>query len=143
MPPKTRAASVRDASRIRADEEEAQEAIRAKRLASMVAEKKVKASVKKTQESDRAAQEAADLVKQTLALSASDTAAIAPPTATVPSATGKTIFLFFFFVSTSFIIIFFYSFHFFLLTSSLLCSAPFQNSHLSYQPDEDGQERGN
>jgi hypothetical protein len=103
MPPKTRAASVRDASRAKANEEEAQEAIRAERLASMVAEKKAKASVKKTQESDRAAQEAADLVKQTLALSVPETAATAPPAVTVPSAIGKTTFLFPHFV----IIIFF------------------------------------
>jgi hypothetical protein len=98
MPPKTRSSSIKDASKAKANEEEALEAIRAAKLARMVAEKKAKASEKKTQETDRAAQEAADLVKRTLALSVSETTATVPPTATMPSATGKTMLPFPYFI---------------------------------------------
>jgi len=94
MPPKTRASSIRDASKAKADEEEAQEAVRATKLAKMVAEKKAKALEKKTQESDKAAQEAAALVKQTLALSAPGTTAAIPSTTTASPATGNTLFPF-------------------------------------------------
>ena len=94
MPHKTRSSSIKDTSKAKANEEEALEAIRAAKLARMVAEKKAKALEKKTQEADRAAQEAADLVKQTLALSVPETTATVPLTATVPSATGKTMFPF-------------------------------------------------
>ena len=97
MPPKTRASSIRDASKAKADEEEAQEAIRATQLAKMVAEKKAKALEKKTQETDKAAQEAAALLKKTLALSAPGTTSAIPPMTIAPPANGKTLFPFHFF----------------------------------------------
>ena len=97
MPPKTRASSIRAASKARADEREAQKAIRAMQLAKMVAEKKAKALEKKTREADKAAQEAATLVKKTLALSAPGTTSVIPPMTIAPPANGKTLFPFYFF----------------------------------------------